>query len=242
MSCLQIIKIIVEIGFYVVGISVAIWGFHSWRRQLRGKTEYGVARAVLTGAYRFRDAMRQTQAPFMSGAERSGYERKDDETDKQAEVASQHYAYSKRFESVIQKQQKLYGAMIDAEALFGKDAREAIESLFKVGRLLGFAIEIYFKALYQKENTSTDFFRKQFNIIYGTGALDNSSLPSGYVDDGGFSNKFNEALEYIEAYFKKYVENRNYFKNTIDKINKPIQKIIFASRKQIQRIKSRICP
>lgn len=53
----------------VAGIIIAGMGLQTWRRELHGKAEYELARKVLLGVYRIRDAVDQFRAPLISGWE-----------------------------------------------------------------------------------------------------------------------------------------------------------------------------
>lgn len=66
---ISLIKDIVTILVALVGGGVAIYGLISWKRQLKGKTEYELARRVLRAVYRLRDAIRGIRNPLQSTGE-----------------------------------------------------------------------------------------------------------------------------------------------------------------------------
>ncbi|OQY20711.1 MAG: hypothetical protein B6I35_10155, partial [Anaerolineaceae bacterium 4572_32.2] len=73
LQCLQeyitLAKDVVTILAALVAATVAIMGLRTWRKQLRGKTEYELARRLLRSVYRVRDAIRIVRNPFISSAE-----------------------------------------------------------------------------------------------------------------------------------------------------------------------------
>ena len=60
---LNIIKDIALTCGTIVGIYVAIRGLNTWNRQLRGTSEYDLARRVLRCVYRHRDALISVSVP-----------------------------------------------------------------------------------------------------------------------------------------------------------------------------------
>lgn len=65
----SVVKDTVEIAFYVVTGSVVVLGLRSWRRELKGRARYEVAKNIIAGAYRVRDAIDNTRAFMMTPAE-----------------------------------------------------------------------------------------------------------------------------------------------------------------------------
>lgn len=53
----------------VTGVIVAILGLRTWRRQLRGRTEYELARRLLRAVYTVRDELAYVRGPFVSAGE-----------------------------------------------------------------------------------------------------------------------------------------------------------------------------
>jgi hypothetical protein len=48
---------------------VAIIGLQTWKKQLKGKTEYELAQRLLMAVYKIRDAIYYVRNPFMSAGE-----------------------------------------------------------------------------------------------------------------------------------------------------------------------------
>jgi hypothetical protein len=52
-----------------VGAGVGVLGLKAWRRQLKGNTEYELARRLLRAVYRVRNALQNVRNPFISSGE-----------------------------------------------------------------------------------------------------------------------------------------------------------------------------
>jgi hypothetical protein len=66
---LQIVKDLLVAAAAVGGLIVASLGLKTWRKQLKGNTQYELSRRVLRAVFKTRDAMRQVRNPFISAAE-----------------------------------------------------------------------------------------------------------------------------------------------------------------------------
>ena len=53
----------------IFAVTIAALGLRTWRRELHGKTEYGLARKVLLGVYRLRDTVDVFRSPLIHGWE-----------------------------------------------------------------------------------------------------------------------------------------------------------------------------
>src|SRR5215212_10812739 len=68
-SYLSFIKDLVTVFATVIGGGIAIYGLVAWKRQLRGRTEYELARRVLRAVYKVRDAIQGVRNPLQSAGE-----------------------------------------------------------------------------------------------------------------------------------------------------------------------------
>ena len=67
--CLEQIKYVVEILFFVVSGYVIFVGLRTWRREMVGKNKYSCAKNVIVGTYQLRDSINQCRSPFMHPVE-----------------------------------------------------------------------------------------------------------------------------------------------------------------------------
>ena len=104
--------------------AIAAWkGVSTWRRELKGRTEYDLARRVLTGVYRVRDAIRHVRSPMMLSSEyldRPG--RKPDA--QQADADDYKYAYGQRWSRIQDAMSSLEVDLLEAEAIWHEELRE----------------------------------------------------------------------------------------------------------------------
>lgn len=148
MSFAEIVSTVKDVVLAVVGATgagVALGGLSAWREQMRGRTEYELARRLLANTYRTRDAVNDVRSPYMSGAEMenppqdSPYAVSDD--------ARQHYqyaaGYSRRFSGLNKLNVDIMVDLAEAEAVWGGDIRNAFASLFKLVRELSISVQLH---------------------------------------------------------------------------------------------------
>jgi hypothetical protein len=103
---------LVEAAAAVGAVTIAGLGLGTWRRQLRGTTEYDLARRLLLQVYRLRDAIDHVRQPFMS-IEEAG-ERKEG-------VPWEIAAYDQRWQGVREAMVALAAAVAESEVLWGSE-------------------------------------------------------------------------------------------------------------------------
>ena len=65
----SIAKDVITAGAAITAAVVAVKGLRAWKKQLRGKTDYELARRCLKAVYRVRDAIRMVRNPLQSSEE-----------------------------------------------------------------------------------------------------------------------------------------------------------------------------
>lgn len=183
---LQIIKDIVTTIAAGIAAIVAIMGIKAWKKQLKGKTNYELARRYLRAVYKVRDAIKYVRNPFISSEEifsafkESGL----NEVDYNNQQKSNRAVYSLRWKKVIEAISDLDVELLEAEVLWGKEVVELKESLNLCINELFFNL----KRFLEEGN------RREFHdVIYD-------------VDNGIFTKKVNEAVEKIETYIKPHLK------------------------------------
>ncbi len=115
-----------------VGAIVAILGLNTWRRQLRGHTEYELARRYLRAALRVRDAISTVRNPFMNYVDKT-VPAKSTDAGPQAEslnrAESTRLAYADRWQRLDSARSDLRLEAIEAEVLWGSQALAVLEPL-----------------------------------------------------------------------------------------------------------------
>lgn len=211
---LSITKETVEIIFYVVAIIGVIVGLKGWKKELRGRARYEAAKNVIAGAYRVRDAINNARPMMMSSAEWADREQGADEVEPEKSVRNTLHAYAKRYEAVATAQSQWYPAVVEAEALFGEDARKKIKELYVSAQKLRLAIESYHRKEIRaarsysiREEHKPDRFHQQCaNIIFGTHpglATTEEDRKSTFYDDDGFQQHLDSAVLGIKEHFEE---------------------------------------
>lgn len=165
MNFLEDIRNVAQIVFQLTASGVAIFGLRSWMIQLKGKTEYEVAKNVIAGAYRIRDEIKRCQEPFIASNEGIEYKPKERETAAQRLAAESWFVHRQRYEKVVAAVNDWYPHTVEAEALFGGEARQIVDKLEDCCKILRSAIEIYYSNLYLGQENSSDKIFK--NIVCG---------------------------------------------------------------------------
>ena len=104
---------------------MAVLGVNAWRKQMRGKTEYEIARRCLRQTYRIRDSLRFVRSPMISSGEfaHAAKEQEDKPTTKPAERSKQDKmiaVYNERWRHVAEAHSDLMLDVLEAEVLWPK--------------------------------------------------------------------------------------------------------------------------
>ena len=129
-AALSLVKDIALTTAGVTGTYVAIRGLSTWRRQLRGQTDYDVARKVLRCTYRFRDAFEAARSPFMWPSEMVPLP---DEPPSEAHAQQTHQqqrGYRRRLQALWEAGRSLDAELLEAEVLWGGNAGDLSRPLW----------------------------------------------------------------------------------------------------------------
>ncbi|GAM08107.1 hypothetical protein OR1_00378 [Geobacter sp. OR-1] len=199
---------LVQMAFYGVTATVAVIGLNAWRAQMIGKQTYEVAKSVVAGAYRVRDSIKRCQSAFMSANEWAERTPVPGESDQQRHADESYFAYVRRFNKVIEAIEAWYPAIVEAEAIFGAEAKHKAEALTAVASKLNAAITVYHKLMYRGKVTAQH--DQYFNIIYG---INEFNMPDLQQDgeppnDNNFQREFDAAVKDIEIYFMLHMNQK----------------------------------
>jgi len=136
-----VMKDVILAGAAIVGACVAIRGLSTWNRQLKGSTEYDLARRLLKLIYRLRDAINQVRSslmwayempvPFEEEAQRMSSEQKHYYG---LSRAYQDYglsrAYQARWQKVADIWSEIQAELLEAEALWGSEYKTNLRQCF----------------------------------------------------------------------------------------------------------------
>ncbi len=199
---------ITETLFFVITAGAAIYGLRTWRKELTGRANFDVAKKVVAGAYQIRDEIRNCQAAFITPDEWADRKPIPGETDPQRNSAQTFYALGQRYNRVHDIVVQWYPYVVEAEALFGREARDLLDRLKLCVRKLRAAIEIYHRAEYRGYLDPAKH-EKYFNIIYGINDQEFPDLKDGDqpVNDDGFQTSLVAALKDIDDFFVRHMRS-----------------------------------
>lgn len=128
---------------------VAIVGLNAWRKQLKGKTEYALARRILHAVYKLRDAIRFVRRPIMPSEEISAAMKEVgielDPRDHKFHSEGQHATYQIRWKRIVEAANDLEVEALEAEAIWGQETKDTIMAVFKSVHSLFVALGSYFR-------------------------------------------------------------------------------------------------
>lgn len=118
---------------------VAAVGLATWRDQLKGRTQYDLARRMLKNVYRLREAVRSARSPMILGGEfqaAAEEEEGEGDTEQARRSNTDEYenaiaaVYDQRWKRVAEIKSDLEADAFEAEALWGSEqSNEAFQSL-----------------------------------------------------------------------------------------------------------------
>jgi hypothetical protein len=184
-----------------VGIYVALDGLSTWKKQLKGKTEYELARRLLKSVYKLRDAIDIVRNPLQTAGET--YLALDESaTDiKQADpnwnLVANSAVFKKRWAKIVDAFLDIEVEQLEAEVLFGDEIQSYISNLKRKVLQLNSNIDIYLQSLsdIHRRSLTNDVIQAATQIIWGQ-LSDNSNQ---------FSREVNEIIEKIENAIKPYL-------------------------------------
>lgn len=170
----------------LAGIYIAWSGLQQWKKQLRGRTDYEIARRYMRAVLKLRDAVHYVRNPFIPASEfdealvKNGVNLSEEISDRKKDAA----VYSERWKQVASATSDLNIETIDAEISWGKEASKIQDNLRKSVSKLSVAINLLVRG-HSREG--------DFKIIYQQGEKD------------FFSEEINESVQEIQNYLKKYL-------------------------------------
>lgn len=173
----SIVKDIVLTLAAIVAGYVGIRGLDTWRRQLRGNTEYQLAKTMLTSVYELREALSSVRNPFMQ------YSKEPDlPQDKLKELSQRErewhalaQAYQRRWEPVPKAIAKLDVNLLEAEVVWGPRIRTKANPLNRLTGELLLALQDHLEARNpdgRYESPGPELVKKRHETLYGLGDKD----------------------------------------------------------------------
>jgi hypothetical protein len=189
--------VILSIAAIVAGY-VGIRGLGAWRRQLRGNTEYQLAKSVLTSVYELREAITSVRNPLMQYSREPDLpeEKLKDLSQREREWHALAQAYQRRWELVPAAKAKLDANLLEAEVIWGPAIRTKLHPLNRLMGELLFALQDHLEAQNPNihyESPGRELAKKRDETLYGIGEADT------------FKQQLDEVIRNIESELRPHI-------------------------------------
>ena len=184
----------------LTGAIVAILGLKAWRKQLKGKTDYELARRLLKAVYEVRDAIRLIRSPFQSVAEitqalkETGVSGKFQDPD--FDFKTDRAVYQVRGGKLHEAMSNLRVEQLEAEVSWGNEVSIRLRPLRECISKLNVAIKRHLRQL-SRSQVDAEAMEALDRIIYEY---------SGSTEDVAFTDVIRKAVENIEEFLKPYLK------------------------------------
>jgi len=168
---------------------LAVYGTREWKRQIKGKTNYEIARRYLKVSLNLRNAILYVRNPFIPTSEMQEALKESglDSTEYMDRVKTNIAVYSRRWKKVQEAWTELEVELLDVEVSWGVDAVNFSTPLITLTKELFAALQMYLDGYRQKIKDE---------LIYNQGSLD---------EPDEFSKKVTEAIEKIKEFLKPHL-------------------------------------
>lgn len=181
---------------------VALIGLSKWRQELKGRADFETARSYVRATYKLRDEIGSARAPFVRASELpEGYYQHGNDRSDQDEADAWAKVFQSRLNPVQQALQELDVHALEAESLWGANARVgAIELQRCVARLqASMSSSVHDKAIgnlgFESDPDLADKIEKS---IFGL--IDD--------EDNPLSKRIRDAIAEIERTVRPYLSRR----------------------------------
>jgi len=195
-----IIKDVITAGAALVAAYIGWQGLATWRKQLKGRTEYELARRLLSAIYKIRNYVSYFRNPFMSAGEiyqsmeREGI--KAEFTDKDYSFKSSSAVYKVRWEKISDGMTDLEVNSIEAEVLWGSDIMEALTHLPRLISDLNFNVGWYLRELSGARAGRTEDIERYERYVFS----------SANPEEDEFALEMANAIKAIDEILRPYLK------------------------------------
>jgi hypothetical protein len=160
---ITLIKDIVLTVTAIIASYVGLKGLDTWQRQLKGNTEYDLAKRLLKIVYELREAIAYVRHPFIQYSQEPNLleEKREGLSQREKEWYAMVQAYGKKWEYVAKAQTDLQTILFEAEAIWGGEIVEKVMYLIKLVNELSFAIQENLEA--RRPNLDSERFNAEEN-------------------------------------------------------------------------------
>jgi hypothetical protein len=200
---LTLTKDIISILATLIAIFTGIWGYNKWKKQLKTKNEYDLAKKYLHAVYKVRNAIAKVRNPYhryteiMQAMKQYNIEGNPME-DEVISTLSLEALYKIRLDNSENALIELDSIVTEAEVLWGNDAKKIKEKLRYYHYDLSCKIEEYIKQRYPNSPRICENANNEIkNALNGCRDDD---------DRNPFSKRITEAIKDIEDFLKPHLK------------------------------------
>jgi hypothetical protein len=183
MNCLESTKDMVTILAGCTAIYVGLAGLNAWKKQLRGKTEYELARRYLMSVYKIRESFEDFRNIAMTTSEINKALKEGGYPENYNNTNTAVYTY--RWKKVSEAWTNLFVELIEAEVFWGKEAKDIIKDLVDNRNKLQLSFYHYI---------NNRPYKDEEDILFDSGENDN------------FNISVNLSISKIEDYLRKHLK------------------------------------
>ncbi|GLQ32611.1 hypothetical protein [Litoribrevibacter albus] len=179
----DVFSIIGTVGALIIGTC----GLFTWRRQLRGTSEYELAKKAVLKAYEVQQALQVVRNPMLYLSK--------EEVDAGRRLEEEQRIYDERMSSLYEKWTELQTIRLEAKAIWSDSAHNCFNEMQqRIGDLRG-AIWLHFwmKGAYAGPGAKVDSSPDR--------VIENNKVVYFVSDDDEFSQKIIESVRKVERFF-----------------------------------------
>lgn len=198
MTIPEIISAIGTLG----GLCIAYQGLSTWKKQLKGNTEYELSRRIIVSLLKHKNAINGVRFPAIFSNEMPEPPT-DDPMYKDFSKRSfygKSQAYQNRWEKVQNVSTDLRAVLMEAEAIWGEEFIDLFKKIFVLEHELFIAVKNHLEATNpfspeESRHTMQNIIREKRDILY-----------DDLSDEGDdFKNELNAEIKKIKEYLKQHI-------------------------------------
>lgn len=179
---------------------VAYNGLSAWQRELKGKSEYELAKEVLRAVYRVQEAFKHVRHPAIYSYEYpEDYREHTGHLKKECKAKGTSHVYEQRWKKMDEAFSELEDRFLDALVEWGAENQEKIVPLRKCRAELLTEIQDFLGRLENPEERTwknSDEQKRETMVIYGTDS--NSKY-------GGFTREIEAAVKVLDDWLRQHI-------------------------------------
>lgn len=178
----------------ISAVVIGVVGLTTWRRQLRGTSEYELAKKAVLGAYEVQQAIQSVRDPLLYLST--------EEVEAGRRLEEEQRIYDNRMKLLFSRWTELQAIRLECKVIWSSEGHDCFDNIRKcIGELKG-AIWLHFwmKGAYAgpgaEVDNSPDRRMKNDKIVYFAS------------DDDEFSTKISQAIKEVEDFFTPKVRSK----------------------------------